>query len=80
MQNILTSFADNKALMDAVKGVIKSHLVGMTPTGHTMTNDQVLGQIYRAQLTGLQALEEAFKEIERSRSPITIEPRSRVPR
>jgi hypothetical protein len=60
--NILTSFAENPALMGAVRDVLLKHLSidGLSQD----VSDELLGQAVRARLVGTRAVEDAFREIE----------------
>lgn len=59
---ILKIIADNPALTDAVKDLIVKYLTADKPIADQ--SDIVLGQMVRAKLVGLKAVEEAFKEIQ----------------
>lgn len=60
-KNILSVFADNPALMDAVKAVLLKQF-DIPDTLGVGTSDEVLGQYYRAKISGTKAVEQAFTE------------------
>ena len=61
-KNLLTSLADNKELLEAVRGVFlkQFELCGLSYE----TDDIMLGQSVRASLVGKAGVEAAIKEIE----------------
>ena len=65
-KEILKGFADNRELFETVKKVVlqKFSIDRLTEK----QNDIELGQTVRARLVGLQAVEEAFKEIAQYKS------------
>ena len=64
--NILKILADNQTLSDAVKEVIAKYF--SLDKLESDENDIILGQMVRARLVGLKALNDAFKEIETYKS------------
>ena len=65
-KEILKGLADNPALFEAVKKVILSHFD--IPNLKSDMSNELLGQLVKARLIGLQQVEEAFKEISRHKS------------
>lgn len=67
---MLKTLADNKALMETVK----AHILEQFKDDNTQPerSDQLLGQIYRAQLLGRATVEAAFQEIERLQEPAKV--------
>lgn len=61
-KNILAILADNPALIEAVKKILLKQFELPQALG-AGTSDEVLGQYFRAKMTGTKAIEEAFKEI-----------------
>lgn len=62
----LQSFADNPALMEAVKELLLSKF--STDKLKETEDDIKLGQMVRARLVGIQMVEDAFREIAQHRS------------
>ena len=54
--------ADNPALMDAVKALVTKQFEGM-PDLSKNPSDELLGQFLRAHVTGLEAIDKAWKEL-----------------
>jgi hypothetical protein len=71
--SILKQIADNPALFEALKEVILKHfsLKDLEVEGLKNPNE-VLGQLTRSRLEGLQKLDAAFKEIELQKTPKAI--------
>lgn len=65
-KNLLKIIADNPALFDTLKNVLEEKF-SVDSLEINMTNE-VLGQMVRARIVGLRALEEGFKEIQRYKS------------
>lgn len=65
--NILQTIADNPTLLNAVKEVIFKHFPYDV---NTAMRDEEMGQVIRAVLNGRQAVESAFREIERYKTPV----------
>ena len=64
--NILQTIADNPMLLNAVKEVILKHFpYDVNPA---MPNEE-MGQVIRAVMNGRHAVDAAFKEIERHKTP-----------
>lgn len=63
--DILKIVADNQALTDALKVVILKQfdLSTISISKAPEASDELIGQWVRAQIRGLQAVEEAFREI-----------------
>ncbi len=61
-KNILSVLADNPALMDAVKALLIKQFDMPTNLGPG-TSDEVLGQYFRAKMSGTKAIEDAWKEL-----------------
>lgn len=61
VNSLLQLLADNKALMSEVKALLTKHF--SVDSLEATESDIVLGQMVRARLVGLQAVEAAFKEI-----------------
>ena len=61
MNELLKAIADNPALFDALKSLLKKHF-SLDDIGTTYDNE-TLGQMVRARVDGLKKLESAFKEI-----------------
>lgn len=64
--SILKTLADNPSLMEALKKLLERKF-----SVDLLTSDEsdiILGQMVRARLVGLKAIEEAFKEIAQYRS------------
>lgn len=74
-KHILTAFADNPALMDAVKELVAKQFEAM-PDLSKNPSDELLGQFLRAHVTGLEAIDKAWKELAQYK---TIEEKPRVP-
>ncbi len=70
---ILGILADNPALSDAVKQCIAKQF--SVDNLVATDNDILLGQMVRARLVGLKALNDAFKEIEQHKTSPDVEPR-----
>ena len=68
-KNILKGLADNPALTDAVKECITKYFSVDKLTSDVA--DIELGQMVRARLVGLQAVNDAFAEIARYKSSAT---------
>lgn len=68
---IFKSFADNPAMMAAVKSKIleKLELSAVKLEG---LDDKRLGEAVRARITGVKAVEDAFSEIEKFKSPVPV--------
>lgn len=66
-ENILSILADNPALTDAVKAVLVKQF-STEPVCTPDVTDMVLGQFLRAKMSGMKAIDEAFKEIARYRT------------
>lgn len=65
---VLRAFADNPALMDAVKEVLFKYL---SIENMSVTNDdKILGQIVRARLVATKAIEDAWREIALNKSAV----------
>jgi len=62
---MLKQLADNKALFDEVKAVIKKQFEMKFDTNH---DNEHLGQMVRARLDGLSLVEEGFREIAQHKS------------
>lgn len=73
-KNILTTLADNPALIDAVRAVFTKQFEIPALLG-AGTSDEVLGQYFRAKITGAKAVEDAFKEIAQYKTLPTTPPR-----
>jgi hypothetical protein len=69
-RDILKGLADNPSLMAAVRKLLEDKF--SIDSLKADTADQVLGQMVRARLVGLQAINEAFQELEKHRTPIDI--------
>lgn len=63
MPNILSAIANSPLLFAAVKEVFEKQFTPSERDDLTLSNDK-LGELARARLMGLQALKEAYKEIE----------------
>ena len=63
---ILQPLADNQALLTAVKELILKQF--STDSLVVTDSDELLGQMVRARIVGIKAVENAFKEIERYKS------------
>lgn len=64
---ILKIIADNPALIDALKKLLLEQFeIDTTPDTAT---DALLGQVYRAKLEGRKAVDRAFSEIRKYRTP-----------
>lgn len=65
MDSILKIIADNPALTEALRKVIEDEFEVTTITLSKVENlsDENLGQAVRAQITGMKAINEAFKKI-----------------
>lgn len=61
-KNILTTLADNASLIEAVRSILLKQFQ-IPENLSSSTSDEVLGQYYRAKMSGTKAVEEAFKEI-----------------
>ncbi len=61
-KNILSTLADNPALMDAVKLLVTKQFEAM-PDLSKNPSDELLGQFLRAHVTGLKAIDDAWKEL-----------------
>jgi len=60
--HILQGLADNPSLLSEVRSVLERHFEPAKDMD-TNVNDAELGQFLRARLTGLKAIDAAFKEI-----------------
>lgn len=63
MNEILKILADNPALMEAVRKVIEDEFE--TPAFNDEISNELLGQVVRAKMKGLEAVETAFSKIAR---------------
>ncbi len=68
--NHLEALANNPAQLEA----LRAHLLSKfdSPVAVEGKDDNLLGQIFRARLTGRELVEEAFRDIERLRTPGVI--------
>lgn len=69
MNDILRQVADNQNLFDALKGKILEQFA----TENTVLDgldDKRLGEVVRADLSGIKKVEAAFKEITQLKSPL----------
>ncbi len=66
-KNILSVLADNSALSEAVKLLVTKQFE-KPPTITPETSDLVLGQFLRAHITGLEAIDAAWKELAQYKS------------
>jgi len=74
MKSILTVLADNESLMEAVRSVLERHFsVENVPMNSELSNEN-LGELVRARVQGKRLIDEAFKEIERYKTPGKPEP------
>lgn len=69
--DILTTIADNQALLDAVKRVILDEFADTSVEDDSTLSDEQLGQMYRARLVGLQKVDKAFREIQKHKTAET---------
>lgn len=60
-RDILRTFADNEAVMAAVRELLEKQF--STDNLEATDSDILLGQMVRAKLVGLKAIEDAFREI-----------------
>ncbi len=65
--DILQTFANNAALMDAVRNVIETHF-SLSNINLEMPNEEI-GQVVRANIMGRTIVDNAFKEIISHKSP-----------
>jgi hypothetical protein len=72
-KDLLRGLADNPALMATVKDLLVKRF--STDSLASTDSDIVLGQMVRARLVGLKAIEEAFKEIEQFKTPPPSRPK-----
>ncbi len=66
MPELLKIVADNPSLSDALRRLLEEKF--STDKLKAEVADEILGQMVRARLVGLAAIEEAFKEIEKYRT------------
>jgi len=66
-KEILKGLADNPNLLAAVRKLLEEKFSVDSLTADRA--DEVLGQMVRARLVGLQAINEAFRELENLRTP-----------
>ena len=71
-EQILKSVADNQLLLTTLREIIEDKF-SIDDVNTNMTDDN-LGMLVRARLTGLKAIDEAFKEIERYKTVKVSEP------
>lgn len=70
--SILSVIADNQALLDAVKAeILKQFDLPSDFLGADTVSDNQLGQFLRARLSGVKAVENAFREIARYKTKDT---------
>ena len=70
MNDILTVIADNQALQEALRALlIRQFDPPKLITSLDATTNEVLGQQTRARITGLAAIDSAFKEIQGYKTP-----------
>lgn len=62
MPNVLSIIADNQALIDALKELFVNKFMKDGAQSDAIS-DELLGQMYRARLIGLQKIDEVFKEV-----------------
>lgn len=70
-KNILSVLADNPALMEAVKLLVTKQFEKPPAMGPD-TSDLVLGQFLRAHITGLEAIDNAWKELVQYRTVVEV--------
>ncbi len=73
MPNILKNIADNPELLKAVKETVLKHFED-ADISSSMTDEQI-GQITRARVSGIEKVEDAFREIEAFKSAPTPTPK-----
>lgn len=68
-KELFRGLADNPSLMEALRTLLEAQF--STDTLNRDHSDEVLGQMVRARLVGLQAVEDALKEIAKYKSQPT---------
>ena len=69
-ESILRQIADNKALFDAVKDVIRKQFLYDELEHMQTVSDERIGQITRARIDGLRKVEDGFGEIAKHKTSI----------
>lgn len=65
--DVLAAFADNQSLVEEVKKVLRRQFTEDDARTDAIS-DELLGQMYRARLVGLQKIDDAFAEIAKHKS------------